>query len=87
MSENTSQEEDDYITNSAKTRWEGLASVITGLVFFALVVLLVGAALGVLSLGAISQAWFMLFSLVIVSALVWLYGEKAVKFAAERMGK
>lgn len=64
-------------TKNDDVRWKYLASVVTTLLVVTLAVLLIGAAVGALSLSAISQAWFILFASTLSASVVWLFGPEA----------
>jgi hypothetical protein len=86
--ENTPDEqEDDYVTSDTRTRWEGLATVVTFLIFVAFLSLLIGGAFGLFTLGSIGQAWFVLFSTVLLMAATWLYGEDTLNAVQRARGK
>lgn len=64
-------------TTNDDVRWKYLASAVTVVLVVTLAVLLIGASLGVLSLSAISQGWFILYGSALLTSVVWLYGEEA----------
>jgi len=68
-----------YLTDDDDKRWVWLASFLTVLLFASLVTLLVGAALGALSLSTIPQGWFILYATMLLTATVWLYGRDSFK--------
>lgn len=68
---------DSEFTQSTEIRWKYLASAITAVLVLVLAVLLIGAALGVLTLSVISQAWFILYATSLSVSLVWLFGADA----------
>lgn len=72
-SDDTAQHDPD-LTVRDSVRWKYLASLITSIVLIGFMALITAAAAGVMSLGAINQAWFVLFSTVVMMAAVWLWG-------------
>lgn len=79
--------EDDYVTSDTRTRWEGLATIITFLIFVSFLTLLIGTAVGTFTLGSISQAWFALFSTIVLMAATWLYGKETLEAVQKARGK
>jgi len=81
MSKETHQSDDDdeNLTTNTAERWEYLASIITGVLVLTLSILLIGSSIGVLSLSAIPQPFFLLFSSCLLTAIVWTFGEDAFK--------
>lgn len=65
-------------TTSDEVRWKYLASIVTALLVSSLIVLVIGSAIGVLSVGAITQAWFVLYATAVISSVAWVYGEDFV---------
>lgn len=62
-------------TSNDDVRWQYLASVVVGVLLLSLPFILGLTALGIISLGAISQAWFGLYATITLMAAVWLMGE------------
>lgn len=79
------QTPDDNTTNNTQTRWEYLGTVLAGLMIFSVAFIIIGAAAGVLTLSNISQAWFMLYSLISLTAAVWTWGKDTLKAAANAL--
>lgn len=75
--------DDENLTKSKDVRWEYLSSVLTALVLTTFCILIVGAALGALSLSAIGQPWFLLFGALVTAAAGWLYGREYVEWKGE----
>lgn len=63
-------------TGDDDKRWVALASVVTFALFGTLCALLIGASAGFITLSAIGQPWFLLYSAALSTATVWLYGEE-----------
>lgn len=79
-SQNTSTaDEDDSVTNEDDVRWVYLGSVLASLLTISLVVLILAAAAGVFTLSAISQPWFALYALSVLTAVGWVFGKELVK--------
>lgn len=68
-------------TKEDDTRWRGLGSIIAFLMFLTFATLLIGTAFGLVTLSAISQPWFLLFSVTILTILAWLFGPDALAAA------
>lgn len=73
-------EEDDNLTSKKTTRWEYLSSLITLLLFVTLCVLLIGASAGLITLGAITQAWFVLYATALTGSAGWLFGREYIEW-------
>jgi hypothetical protein len=83
-----SEEEIDYnTTTSTKTRWEYIATLLAGVMVLSLPVLVLGAALGPLSLAPISQGWYLLYGTVVMMAATWAFGKETLEAAKEALGK
>jgi uncharacterized membrane protein YccC len=63
-------------TKSDDVRWKYLASGITILIMGTFCALLIGASVGVITLSAITQPWYLLLATAVSTALVWVYGEE-----------
>jgi len=87
MPEDDTPPDDDYVTSDTRARWEGLATVVTFLVFITLFALLLGGAFGIFTLGSVSQSWFILYSTIVLMAATWLYGEDTLKAVQKARGK
>lgn len=64
------------LTKSNDKRWVLIATLVTFMIHTSLLGLVIGTSVGVISLGTIPQAWFLLYSTVVSAATVWLYGEE-----------
>lgn len=71
---------EDNLTSDKTTRWEYLSSFITLILYVTLCALLIGASAGLLSLGAIPQAFFVLYSTALVASTGWLFGREYVEW-------
>lgn len=72
-------DDDESITDADDVRWVYLGSVLSLVLTLSLVVLVIAAAAGWLTLSAITQPWFALYSLVVVTAVGWVFGKELVK--------
>lgn len=84
--EQTMDEDEDYTTDDTQTRWEGLNTVLALVLILSLpviigIVLFTGA-----TLSPITQAWFALYSLVVLTATVWAFGKGAASKAGDMLG-
>jgi len=68
---------EDNTTENDDVRWKYLNSGIAGLIMLTLVILLLGSGVGVITLAAISQAWFFLFATAVATVLVWAFGKES----------
>ncbi len=71
-------EDNDDTTTSSKMRWTYIATVLAGLIVASLPIIIIGTAVGALTLSAISQAWFSLYFLVTMMAATWAFGEETL---------
>lgn len=78
---------DDSTTMSTKARWEYIGTVLAGLMVSSLPVIIVGAALGTLTLSPIGQAWFVLYGTVTLMAATWAFGEETLNAVNKARGK
>jgi len=76
-------------TLSTKRRWKHTGTIVAIWTLLSLPVLLIGAALGIMSLAVISQAWFILYGTVCLMAATWLWGRETLDAVskAKRDGK
>jgi len=74
----------DALTSDKTARWEYLSSVVTLILVITLCALLIGASVGFLSIGAIPQAWFLLYSTLTTTACAWLFGREVVEWRQTR---
>ena len=70
---------DPNTTHSALTRWEYIGTVLSFILVVSLAILTLGAAYGILSLAAIGQAWFTLYSIVVLMAATWTFGKETLE--------
>lgn len=72
-------EDDESVTNQDDVRWVYLGSVLAFILTISLVILILGAAAGLLALPAVTQPWFALYSLSVLTAVGWVFGKELVK--------
>lgn len=75
---------DGSLTTSYRERWEWIGTIAASTILLSLIVLIIGASYGIFTLSPISQAWFVLYSIVCLMAATWTFGEgtlRAVKRA------
>jgi len=73
-----SADDDDSVTASDDMRWVYLGSTLSIVLTLSLVVLVVGGAAGYLALSAISQPWYVLYALCVLTAVGWVFGKELV---------
>lgn len=69
----------ENLTTSSKERWEYLGTVVSILILTSLVLLVLGSSYGLLSLTAIGQSWFLLYSTVCLMSATWVFGKGTLK--------
>lgn len=80
MSNKTHQSDDDEnLTTSTAERWEWIGTILAGMTITSANILILGAAYGVLSLSQIGQAWFILYSTLVLMAATWSFGKGTLK--------
>lgn len=87
---NNTPQDDNYLTSSTMKRWEYIGTILAAITVLSLPVIVGGAALGVLSLAPIGQAWFVLYATVTLMASTWAFGEEtltAVRKARNKSNK
>jgi len=62
------------MTTSRSVRWEWLATAVAGLTILSFLALVVGAAVGVVTL-TFPQPWFLLFSTAVAGCYAWVLGK------------
>lgn len=65
----------DHIVTNTDKRWVYLASVIVTAVVLTLPVFIALSIMGIAALSAVPQAWFLLYSTVVLMGTVWLLGK------------
>ena len=78
---------DPDTTSSTQTRWKYTATILAGLMVVSLAVLMIGTAIGALTLSGISQAWFGLYFLVTMMAATWAFGKETLEAVNEARGR
>lgn len=76
---------DENTTTSLHTRWEYLASVVTGLYLLSVATIVGLAGYGYLSLELIPQGWFVLYSTIALMAATWLFGAATLKAVRQKL--
>lgn len=89
MSEDTAvtKDGDNDTTSSSMTRWKYIGTILAALMVASLPVLVIGTALGTLTLAGISQAWFGLYFLVTMMAATWAFGKETLEAVNEVRGR
>lgn len=78
MSKKTPPDDENLTTDTAQ-RWEWIGTILSFLIIASFVVLILGAAYGLLTLSAIGQSWFILYSTVVLMAATWSFGKGTLK--------
>lgn len=79
--------DDDELTTNTRERWEYIGTVLAGLMVTSLPALLIGTALGAFTLSGISQAWFVLYFLVVMMAATWAFGKETLEAVQKARAK
>jgi len=82
-----SEDGDNDTTSSTMTRWKYIGTLLAALMVASLPVLVVGTALGTLTLSGIGQAWFGLYFLVTMMAATWAFGKETLEAVDKARGK
>jgi len=77
----------DNYTMSTRTRWEWTGTLLAFAMVLSLPVIVGLTAGGILSIGAISQGWFVLYSTVTLMAATWAFGKETLEAVREARGK
>jgi hypothetical protein len=78
---------DEDTTSSAQTRWKYIGTILAGLMVASLPAIILGTALGWLTLSGIGQAWFGLYFTVTLMAAVWAFGKETLEAVNKARGK
>lgn len=65
-------------TKSTDVRWEYTSTITSILLVLSLPVILIGVAVGQLSIDGISQSWFLLYMAAVLAAVVYIFGEETL---------
>lgn len=79
--------DDNGTTTSTMERWEYIGTILASAMVLSLPTIVGGAALGVLSLSPIGQAWFVLYATVTLMAATWAFGEETLSAVKKARGK
>lgn len=74
-------------TTSTMERWEFTGTILALFTVTSLPVIIVLAGLGIVSLGAISQGWWVVYTTVVLMAATWTFGEQTLKAVRKARGK
>lgn len=80
------ESEEDYTTNDTQTRWEGLNTVLALGLILSVPAIVVYVIVTGATVAALSQPWFLLYALVVLTATVWAFGKGAATKAGELLG-
>lgn len=78
---------DEDTTSSTMTRWKYIGTILSGLMVASLPTIIIGAAFGVSTLSPIGQAWFTLYSIVVLMAATWAFGKETLEAVQKARGK
>ena len=79
--------EDTDTTTSVKSRWEYTGTLLSILTVPTLPVIVLLAGLGIISLGSISQAWWFVYTTVVLMAATWAFGKEVLEVVYKIRGK
>jgi len=79
MTEDDTLVEMEEATTDTKLRWEWTATVAALSLLLSLSVITVCLTAGLFTLAPVTQAWFALYSFAVSVAVVWTFGQEAVK--------
>lgn len=79
--------ETNEATEDPEARWTGLSTVMAGLITIVYVMLPLGAAFGILNLGAVTQPWFLMLSLAFLTVLAYTFGQGKLEAAKKALGE
>lgn len=77
---------DNETTNSTDTRWKYTGTVLASVIILSIATVIVGAAVGALSLSGIGQSWLLLYSTVVLMAATWAFGKETLEAVQEARG-
>lgn len=77
---------DEDLVSSPNKRWEYTGTILASLVIMSLPIVIVGAGLGALSLGVVSQGWFALYSIITLMAATWVFGKETLEAVQKARG-
>lgn len=78
---------DEDLTTSTMERWEYIGTILSAVMVLSLPTIIIGVALGTLSLSGISQGWFVLYLTVTLMAATWAFGKETLETVKEARGK
>lgn len=84
---NCGHELENGTTTSTKERWQYTGTILSLIVVFSLPVLILLAGLSIVSLGPISQAWWLLYATVVLMAATWTFGRETLEAVDKARGK
>lgn len=71
--------DDDNITKSTRSRWEWTGTILALALILSLTAIIGLAGAGMITLSTIPQSWFALYSLLTLTAGVWVFGKEALE--------
>jgi len=88
MSDQTHQSDDDdeNLTTSTAERWEWIGTILAGMTITSANALVLGGAYGFFTLSAVGQAWFILYSTLVLMAATWAFGKGTLKAVQKARG-
>lgn len=87
MVEKNIDDDADNVTDSSATRWEWTATILALALVLSLPAIVGLAAGDVVSLENISQAWFGVYSIIVLMAATWAFGEETLNAVQQARGK
>lgn len=83
-----SHDEADGITSSTKERWEYTGTILALLTVASLPIITLLAGLGIVTLGSISQGWWVAYTTIVLMAATWTFGKETLEAVQKaRSGK
>lgn len=81
-----SDDGDSDTTSSTMTRWKYIGTILAAVAVLSLPALILGAASGMFTLTPIGQAWFVLYSTVVLMAATWAFGKETLEAVQQARG-
>lgn len=81
------EQEDNYTTDDPRTRWEGLNTVLSLLLIMSLIAIVSFVIVTGTSVSVLGQAWFVLYSTIVLMAATWAFGKETLQAVRKARGK
>lgn len=83
MPEDNEHHHDEGMTNSTRERWEWIGTILAALIITSAVFAVIGTMAGILSMAAVTQAWFLLYLTLVLMAATWTFGKGTLEAVKE----